>query len=353
MVRGQAPPLLPDRLVAARRAAGLTQQSLAEALGVSHRTIVQYEKGRERPEIQRLAALAQALGARMADLVVPGSLPAGLAGLRLGAGLTLAAAADAVRAQLPAGGGIACSRPVLADAEKGVLPPTWAPPPAAGAVRNALGVAYGAEVDAVVDAWRATFAPDDQAEQEAGFRNPTSNEAVSETTPPNPWSTDADRTSDLPGAHQGREPEAGAPADTPAPDDVRITRLTAAEAATVWPGGDRVYAVRVGDRLLGWVWRTAEGKEWGTGLANETGALAEILTLMERSGRRTRAQAVGLLRERADHTGPHPRWTPMPDRADTPQEDPDPEAVVDMAERIGPEWAQPNPAWARRRPRTL
>lgn len=338
MARGQAPPLLPDRLIAARRAAGLTQQALAEALGVSHRTIVQYEKGRERPEIQRLAALARALGAPLADLVVPGSLPAGLAGLRLGAGLTLAAAADAVRAQLPAGGGIACSRPILADAEKGVLPPTWAPSPAAGAVRNALGVAYGAEVDAVVNAWRATFASDGQAEQEAGFRNPT---------------TDADRTSDLPGAHQGREPEAGAPADTPAPDDVRITRLTAAEAATVWPGGDRVYAVRVGDRLLGWVWRTAEGTEWGTGLANETGALAEILTLMERTGRRTRAQAVGLLRERADHTGPHPRWTPMPDRADTPKEDPGPEAVVDMAERIGPGWAQPNPAWARRRPRTL
>lgn len=164
MARGQAPPLLPDRLVAARRTAGLTQQALADRLGVSHRTIVQYEKGREKPEIQRLAALARALGARMADLVAPGSLPAGLAGLRLGAGLTLAAAADAVRAQLPVGagmGGIACSRPVLADAEKGVLPPTWAPPPAAGAVRNALGVAYKSDVDAVAAAWKTTFpAPD-------------------------------------------------------------------------------------------------------------------------------------------------------------------------------------------------
>ncbi|SHK94429.1 DNA-binding transcriptional regulator, XRE-family HTH domain [Nocardiopsis flavescens] len=157
MARGQAPPLLPDRLVAARRTAGLTQQALAEALGVSHRTIVQYEKGRERPEIQRLAALARALGAPIADLVAPGSLPEGLAGLRLGAGLTLAAAADAVRAQLPAGGGIACSRPVLADAERGVLPPTWAPPPAAGAVRTALGAAYDTDVEMVAAAWKTTF----------------------------------------------------------------------------------------------------------------------------------------------------------------------------------------------------
>jgi DNA-binding XRE family transcriptional regulator len=157
MARGQAPPLLPDRLIAARRAVGLTQQALAEALDVSHRTVVQYETGRERPEIQRLAALARALGTPMADLVEPGSLPAGLAGLRIGAGLTLAAAADAVRAQLPAGAGIACSRPVLADAERGALPPSWAPPPAAGAVQGALGVAYRAEVDAVAAAWKATF----------------------------------------------------------------------------------------------------------------------------------------------------------------------------------------------------
>ncbi|MEU0493769.1 helix-turn-helix transcriptional regulator [Nocardiopsis sp. NPDC006139] len=184
MARGQGLPLDPARLRAARTAAGLSQRQLAEHLGTTRQQVIQYEQGAERPEVKRLAALAAAVGVGVGDLVEEGALPTGLAGLRIGAGLTLAAAADAVRAQLPPGTGIACSRPVLAEAERGTLPPSWAPPPAAGAVRNALGVAYRAEVAAVAAAWQATFpAPADHPDS----RNDTSNETVGtvpETTPP-------------------------------------------------------------------------------------------------------------------------------------------------------------------------
>lgn len=185
MARGQGLPLDPARLRAARTAAGLSQRQVAAAVGTTRQQVIRYEAGAERPEVRRLAALAAAVGVGVGDLVEEGALPAGLAGLRVGAGLTLAAAAGAVRAQLPAEGGIACSRPVLADAERGTLPPSWAPPPAAGAVRTALGVAYGAGAEKVVAAWETTFgtAAADTA-QEPGSENGTSSEGLSETAPP-------------------------------------------------------------------------------------------------------------------------------------------------------------------------
>ncbi|MES0838364.1 helix-turn-helix domain-containing protein [Nocardiopsis tropica] len=193
MARGQGVPLDGTKFRTAREAAGLSQRQVAEKVGTPRQKIVRYEGGKERPEVGRLAALAAAVGATVADLVEEDSLPEGLAGLRVGAGLTLAAAADAVRAHIPAGTGIACSRPVLADAERGVLPPTWAPPPVAGAVRNALGVAYGAGVEEVVAAWSATFgaAAADQAAREAGSINGTPGEGLTETAPPAPEPTRA------------------------------------------------------------------------------------------------------------------------------------------------------------------
>ncbi|MGW8526962.1 helix-turn-helix domain-containing protein [Nocardiopsis sp. NPDC055824] len=188
MARGQGVPLDGTKLRAAREAAGLSQRQVAEAVGTPRQKVLRYEGGKERPEVGRLAALAAAVGATVADLVEEGSLPEGLAGLRVGAGLTLAAAATAVRAHIPAGSGIACSRPVLADAERGVLPPTWVPPPAAGAVRNALGVAYGAQVEEVAAAWAQSFgaAAADQAPEGAGSINGTPGEGLAETAPPTP-----------------------------------------------------------------------------------------------------------------------------------------------------------------------
>lgn len=171
MARGAGLPLDGARLRRARQAAGLSQRLLAQELGTTRQQVIRYEQGQERPEVKRLARLAAAVGVGVADLVEPGSLPGGLAGLRVGAGLTLAAAAESVRSQLPAG--IACSRPVLAGAERGEQPPTWVPLEAAGAVRSALGAAYGAGQEAVVTAWEATFGP---AVAPAG--------EVSQTTPP-------------------------------------------------------------------------------------------------------------------------------------------------------------------------
>ncbi|WP_285735149.1 hypothetical protein [Nocardiopsis sp. ATB16-24] len=107
-----------------------------------------------------------------------------------------------------------------------MLPPSWASPPAAGAVQGALGVAYGADVAAVAAAWESTFgavADADQAGQETGSINRTPTEELSETTPPapgrvlevsegvSPWSTDAGRVPDLPGTR----PETPAPTPDP------------------------------------------------------------------------------------------------------------------------------------------
>ncbi|MEU4286337.1 helix-turn-helix transcriptional regulator [Nocardiopsis dassonvillei] len=158
MARGQAPPLDPARLRAARAGAGLTQAALADAAGLHRAQIIDYEHGRARPELHRLAALAAATGAGVTDLVEPGSLPPGLAGLRSGAGLTLAAAASQITAHLPEQAPIACSRPVLARAERGAIPPSWRPEAAGAMVRNALGVAYRAAAADVEAAWEATFA---------------------------------------------------------------------------------------------------------------------------------------------------------------------------------------------------
>ncbi|WP_017584291.1 helix-turn-helix domain-containing protein [Nocardiopsis valliformis] len=185
MARGAGLPLDGARLRKARQAAGLSQRVLAERLTTTRQQVIRYEQGQERPEVKRLALLAAAVGVGVADLVEPESLPDGLAGLRVGAGLTLAAAAESVRGQLPAG--IACSRPVLAGAERGEQPPTWVPLEAAGAVRSALGSAYGAGQEAVVAAWEATFgtvAAPPPEHQDGSDRTP--DREVSQTTPPLP-----------------------------------------------------------------------------------------------------------------------------------------------------------------------
>ncbi|MGW5880225.1 helix-turn-helix transcriptional regulator [Nocardiopsis terrae] len=159
MARGAAPPLDPEALRDARLAARLSQAALARAAGTDRRQIIRYENGSERPEIARLAALARACSVTVADLVDEDALPPGLAGLRIGAGLTLAAAATALGARLDPKGEaeIATNRASLSYAERGRMPLSWRPSAAETQVRDALGEVYEADADTVRAAWRTTF----------------------------------------------------------------------------------------------------------------------------------------------------------------------------------------------------
>lgn len=57
-----------EKLRAARKAAGLTQEELAEKAGCLQKDIARWEAGRE-PKALTLKKLAQALGCKMEDLV--------------------------------------------------------------------------------------------------------------------------------------------------------------------------------------------------------------------------------------------------------------------------------------------
>jgi transcriptional regulator with XRE-family HTH domain len=81
----------PERLRRARIQAGLSQLELAQRVGTDHTTIAKYESGDRAPFVERLAALATALGVTTAALAKP---PAGtLAELRSAAGLSQQTAA--------------------------------------------------------------------------------------------------------------------------------------------------------------------------------------------------------------------------------------------------------------------
>lgn len=54
---------------ATRQAAGLTQEQLAEAVGVSRQTIAKWESGETSPDLEHAAALAEKLGTTVDDLV--------------------------------------------------------------------------------------------------------------------------------------------------------------------------------------------------------------------------------------------------------------------------------------------
>lgn len=158
MARGAAPPLDPDALRDARRDARLSQDALARAVGTDRRQIIRYENGEERPEIARLAALARACGVSVEDLVLDGSLPPGLAGLRIGAGLTMAAAATALRDRINPETGVAANRASLSYAERGRIPLSWRPAPAGARVCEAMSTVYETDLDQVHAAWTTTFA---------------------------------------------------------------------------------------------------------------------------------------------------------------------------------------------------
>jgi transcriptional regulator with XRE-family HTH domain len=73
------------RLKALRRAAGLTQEGLANALGVSYQQVQKYEKGTSRMSGGRLRQAASLLGVSLQNLIGE-TEPAGAAGFAEGAG---------------------------------------------------------------------------------------------------------------------------------------------------------------------------------------------------------------------------------------------------------------------------
>jgi transcriptional regulator with XRE-family HTH domain len=73
------------RLKALRKTAGLTQEGLANALGVSYQQVQKYEKGTSRMSGGRLRQAASLLGVTLQDLIGEAE-PAGVAGFAEGAG---------------------------------------------------------------------------------------------------------------------------------------------------------------------------------------------------------------------------------------------------------------------------
>ena len=66
---------LGPRLKSLRKAAGLTQEELANALGVSYQQVQKYEKGLSRMSGGRLQQAASLLGCSLQDLVGEGAAP--------------------------------------------------------------------------------------------------------------------------------------------------------------------------------------------------------------------------------------------------------------------------------------
>ena len=103
------------RLAAVRRAHGLTQESLAEQLGVSRQAVAKWERGAALPGPGNLLALRQCLGDALPE--PPG--PAGEGAAESAAVEMPPAAGDAAKAGAPAAGGNAGAR---------FLPPVYHPP---------------------------------------------------------------------------------------------------------------------------------------------------------------------------------------------------------------------------------
>ena len=57
-----------EKLLLARKKSNLTQEELAEKIGVSRQTVAKWESGESLPDIERAAALAGALGVELNEL---------------------------------------------------------------------------------------------------------------------------------------------------------------------------------------------------------------------------------------------------------------------------------------------
>jgi len=58
-----------EQIMLARRRANLTQRQLGDRLGVSHVAVGDIERGKTRPNLDHLAAIAEAIGVPLADIV--------------------------------------------------------------------------------------------------------------------------------------------------------------------------------------------------------------------------------------------------------------------------------------------
>ncbi len=73
----------------ARMQARLSQEKLAELVGVSRQAVTKWEKGQSEPSCENLLRLAEVLGVQVSDLAPPQSLPKGPAHRRAAARLFL------------------------------------------------------------------------------------------------------------------------------------------------------------------------------------------------------------------------------------------------------------------------
>jgi transcriptional regulator with XRE-family HTH domain len=58
-----------SKIATRRREAGLTQQGLADALGVTQAAVANWENGRRCPPVKTLRKVAEALGCTIAELI--------------------------------------------------------------------------------------------------------------------------------------------------------------------------------------------------------------------------------------------------------------------------------------------
>lgn len=345
MARGTAPPLNPTLLRDARATARMSQRDLARAVGTTRHQIIRYENGAERPEIGRLAALARACSVTVADLLDEDALPPGLAGLRIGAGLTMAAAATALSEHIDPSTGIATNRASLSGAEKGRLPLSWRPAPAGSHVRGVMAATYEVDIDAVRSAWQATF-PDDphrppalreEAEQgrsEPGFINAAPNEAATETTPPSLAETatlvwGSNRPASQAWRIRPQEREATVHLELVSPHEREAFELDAT----------RMYRVHQDERLIGFVWRDADSRLWRGASATDDGSLGLVPVISSRESRTRQSVVEILLDPTTTYIGD---ITPAPDHGQETQDtDQNPEAPgVAVLVSGGPQSAQ-------------
>ncbi len=59
----------PSPIRAARIAAGMTQQQLADALGISQVSVTRWETGEREPRVSTLKRIASVLGCNLRDLI--------------------------------------------------------------------------------------------------------------------------------------------------------------------------------------------------------------------------------------------------------------------------------------------
>lgn len=67
--RASVYPAIGERIMLARRRAGLTQRELGARLGVSHVAVGDIERGKRRPDLDKLGEIADALGVTLRELI--------------------------------------------------------------------------------------------------------------------------------------------------------------------------------------------------------------------------------------------------------------------------------------------